>query len=252
MAIHDREAANPMLVVVGQPELDPGMAGEHRHRRNMLSWAESGTFAVHAGGREWLVPPSHGMWMPAGVLHSVEIRRPGRGRVVIFVDDHGPTDWREPTGVAITPLIAELIVHLDENRRRGPLRGHAESLLLGLLEPVPNTVFDVPIPADDRVRRIADALIAEPADPRDLDEWAFAVNAGVRTISRLFSAETGLTFNQWRTRVRVRAAIGHLSAGASVGTAARAVGYRKPAAFAEAFRRLTGQPPSIYQGGAVR
>jgi AraC-like DNA-binding protein/quercetin dioxygenase-like cupin family protein len=249
VAIHDRDSANPMLVVIGQPKVDPGSVGEHRHRRNMLCWSESGTIALHAGGREWLVPPNQGLWIPAGILHSVEVRQPGGVRVVVFVDDHGPSEWREPTGVPITPLVAELIVHLDENRQRGALRHHAESLLLGVLEAVPNTVFDVPIPTDDRIRRIADALIANPADPRDLDEWAFAVKAGVRTISRLFTAETGMTFARWRTRVRMRAAVGHLAAGASVGAAARAVGYRKPAAFAETFHRLTGQHPGIYRTG---
>ncbi|MEB3372207.1 helix-turn-helix domain-containing protein [Saccharopolyspora mangrovi] len=74
----------------------------------------------------------------------------------------------------------------------------------------------------------------------------------MRTISRLFTTETGMTFAQWRTRVRIRAALAHLSAGASVGTAARAVGYRKPAAFAETFHRLTGQHPGVYRSRPAR
>ncbi|WP_438453420.1 helix-turn-helix transcriptional regulator, partial [Streptomyces asiaticus] len=73
-------------------------------------------------------------------------------------------------------------------------------------------------------------------------------HSGVRTLSRLFLAETGLTFSQWRTRVRVRAAVGHLATGASVKTTARAVGYRKPSAFIAAFQRVTGQTPGTYRG----
>ncbi|WP_238589326.1 helix-turn-helix domain-containing protein [Pseudonocardia sp. HH130629-09] len=60
----------------------------------------------------------------------------------------------------------------------------------------------------------------------------------------MFRAETGMTFAQWRTHARVRAALVLLARGTSVGATARAVGYRKPGAFAEAFRRVTGRAPS--------
>jgi AraC-like DNA-binding protein len=78
------------------------------------------------------------------------------------------------------------------------------------------------------------------------------VHAGVRTLSRLFAAETGLSFAQWRTRIRIRAAIEHLAEGASVNATARAVGYRKPDAFIAAFRRATGQTPGTYTGADAR
>lgn len=108
----------------------------------------------------------------------------------------------------------------------------------------------MPVPGDSRIWAIADSLIASPGDQRDLAAWADAVHSGVRTLTRLFTQETGMAFAQWRTLVRVRAALTHLARGAPVGITARAVGYRKPGAFAEAFRRVTGQHPGIYlQGG---
>jgi AraC-like DNA-binding protein len=50
----------------------------------------------------------------------------------------------------------------------------------------------------------------------------------------------------WRTQVRIRAAIQLLGSGATVNATARAVGYRKPSAFISAFRRFTGQTPGTY------
>jgi AraC-like DNA-binding protein len=76
--------------------------------------------------------------------------------------------------------------------------------------------------------------------------WASQVHASVRTLSRLFRAETGLNFATWRTRVRVRAAIPILAAGTSVNATARAVGYRKSSAFIAAFHRVTGHTPGTY------
>lgn len=104
----------------------------------------------------------------------------------------------------------------------------------------------MPLPEDPRARAIADAVIADPADGRGLDAWARYANTGVRTITRLFTRETGMSFAQWRTHVRVRAALGHLARGVPVGRTARAVGYRKPGAFSEAFRRVTGRSPGTY------
>ncbi|WP_405485792.1 helix-turn-helix domain-containing protein [Nocardia sp. NBC_00511] len=56
-----------------------------------------------------------------------------------------------------------------------------------------------------------------------------------------------MTFAEWRTHIRMRAALTLLARGTSVGATARAVGYRKPSAFAATFHRVTGQQPSIYR-----
>ncbi|MFE3229019.1 helix-turn-helix domain-containing protein [Nocardia sp. NPDC059228] len=71
----------------------------------------------------------------------------------------------------------------------------------------------------------------------------------VRTPSRLFTAETGMTFAQSRIHLRMRAALGHLARGASIGATARAVATTSPA-LAAAVHRATGQHPSTYRPGA--
>ena len=93
------------------------------------------------------------------------------------------------------------------------------------------------MPRDPRARTIAERLIADPADSRELAAWADDVHAGVRTLSRLFLSETGLSFASWRTQVRIHAAI-QLLAGRDDGRRRRAtVGYRKTSAF------ISGLPP---------
>ncbi|QKW38838.1 AraC family transcriptional regulator [Actinomadura sp. NAK00032] len=243
--------APPPLLVIGGAYFDQGaLAEQHQHPdEHLITWSATATVSLRTGERDWLVPPTHALWIPAGCPHRFEVSRAGYGYAVVLSRNGCPITWAEPTGVLVTPLLRELIVHLDGGAARA--RAAAESLLLALLEPVPSTAFHVPIPEDPRVRTIAEALLADPADPRDLAAWAHATSTGVRTITRLFDRETGMTFAQWRTLVRVRAALTHLARGKSVGATARAVGYRKPGAFAEAFHRVTGQHPSIYQGAGA-
>ena len=243
VANDDREPANPLISI--ETELGAGLrTGQHVHPDHLIAWSATATVSVRTGSRDWLVPPTHALWIPARFPHTTEVNRPGRGYAVVIDRGHWTVAWTEPTGILITPLIRELIIHLDRHPDRT-----AVALLLSLLEPAPNTTFHVPLPTDDRIRAIADALIADPADQRDLTSWAHATNTSVRTITRLFADQTGMTFAQWRTLVRIRAALPHLARGTSVGATARAVGYRKPGAFAETFHRVTGQHPGVYRTG---
>lgn len=245
----------PATPMVGSPILfiergDTGqraMHGTHSHPEPMLLWAATATLTVAAGARDWLVPPGYGLWVPGGVEHAAAALRAGEATVILFAADRCPTPWTEPTGFSVGPLLRELVVHLHRSGPDYPTRQHAEALLFGLLTPLPAHAVKVSMPTDQRVRSIAEQLIANPADPRELAAWADQVHAGVRTLSRLFRAETGLSFAQWRTQVRMRSAIQLLGSGASVAATARAVGYRKPSAFVDAFRRATGQAPGTYR-----
>ncbi|GAA1396081.1 helix-turn-helix transcriptional regulator [Pseudonocardia kongjuensis] len=241
------DGPRPGVVAVLRQEIGPGTTVElHRHDdRHLVFWSATATATVRTDDRDWLVPPTHALWMPAGVWHGVATVRPGHGYGVAL--DATAGGWARVTPLLVTPLVRELIVHLaGEGDVPGPVRGHAEALLTGLLEPVPTTTFAVPVPADPRARAVAEALLADPSDQRDLPAWASRVNSSVRTLSRLFAEQTGSTFARWRTAVRVRAALDLLARGTPVAVTARAVGYRRPAAFAGAFRRVTGRRPADY------
>jgi AraC-like DNA-binding protein len=201
---------------------------------------------VTAASRDWLVPPGYGLWIPGGIEHAVTALRWGEGAAITFDPDRCPITWPRPSGVAIGPLLRELIDHLRKTEPSDPSRPHAEALLFELLTPLSDQTIQVPMPTDPRVRTIAERLIADPSDQRELAAWADHVHAGVRTLARLFVGETGFSFARWRTQVRVRAAVQLLAGGTAVDTVARAVGYRKTSAFINAFRRVTGQTPGTY------
>ncbi|WP_211225475.1 helix-turn-helix domain-containing protein [Amycolatopsis nigrescens] len=218
----------------------------HVHAEPMLLWTATATVTVTTTSRDWLVPPAYGIWVPGGIEHTATTLQAGELCVVRFTPGHCPITWSEPIGVVMTPLLRELVLHLQRTGPEAPGRRHAEVLVFDLLTPLPTNTLHVSMPTDPRVRTIAERLLANPADPRELAGWAQEVHAGVRTLSRLFLSETGRTFAQWRTHIRVRAAAHHLANGASVNATARAVGYRKPSAFINAFRRVTGQTPGAY------
>ncbi|WP_134624769.1 helix-turn-helix domain-containing protein, partial [Pseudomonas aeruginosa] len=95
-----------------------------------------------------------------------------------------------------------------------------------------------------------EALLANPGDPRPAAEWARWAGLSSRSLSRLFGAETGMSFAQWRQLARLHAAVERLAAGQAVGEVALSLGYESPSSFASAFRTVFGETPSGYSSRA--
>ncbi|MBF6329716.1 helix-turn-helix transcriptional regulator [Nocardia transvalensis] len=130
---------------------------------------------------------------------------------------------------------------LDADRRR-----RAEAVVFDLLEPVPVIPVGAPLPTDARARTVAEALLRDPADDRTLAQLAVGAAASPRTLARLFLAETGITFGQWRTQIRLAASLPLLAAGLPVARIAERVGYGTASAYVAAFRRAVGVSPGRY------
>jgi AraC-like DNA-binding protein len=154
--------------------------------------------------------------------------------------------WVEPTVVEVDQLLSALVARLDDADLEADTRGRSEAVLFDLLHPLPTNILALPMPNDDRARRVADGLLAQPGNERTLAQWGRAIGASDRTLLRAFQAETGLTFHDWRTRSRILAALPHLAAGAPVSLVAQRVGYATPSAFGAAFHRIMGTTPSAY------
>ena len=84
----------------------------------------------------------------------------------------------------------------------------------------------------------------------EIETLAHEVGTSVRTLSRLFSSETQLSFKSWCQRARIAAAIEKLStdAGVSVKQLASDLGYASVPAFSHAFRQVTGKTPTEFAG----
>jgi AraC-like DNA-binding protein len=98
-------------------------------------------------------------------------------------------------------------------------------------------------PRDARAARIAALAQADPADSRTLIDLCRGQGTSARTVQRIFPAETGLTFEAWRLRLRFLHAARLLAEGRKVSDVAASCGYRSASAFVVAFRRLAGVTP---------
>lgn len=238
----------PTAIFIGHFAMPRGTAfPQHWHAAHQLAWSAKGLLRVTTGRGSWLLPPSLALWIPAGVPHTTESAGDAVMRSPYVNPESCPQiDWREPTVVEAGPLPRSLIDHLSRTDLTPEARSRAEAVLLDVLHPVPVTSVAVPEPRDPRARVIADALAADPTDGRSLDSWGTRVGASARTLARLFVTETGLSFGQWRERLRMRSAMPLLAEGLPIESVARRVGYASASSFVAAFRRIVGVPPRQY------
>ncbi|MEC5396711.1 AraC family transcriptional regulator [Uliginosibacterium sp. H1] len=221
----------------------------HVHPTAQLLHAEHGVMVVSTSQGQWVVPPTRGLWMPAGVTHSVRMVGAVRMRTAFIRPDARGNLPPACSVIVVSPLLRELILAAievplpyEEDSRDGRLM----QLLLDELELLPTLPLHLPRPADARLQRICDAILQQPDDVRTVPEWAAEQGVDAKTVQRLFARETGMSFGQWRQQARLLAGLERLAAGAKVVDVALDLGYSSPGAFATMFRRQFGVPPSMF------
>jgi AraC-like DNA-binding protein len=120
------------------------------------------------------------------------------------------------------------------------------SVILDQIPTQPVASLALPMPTDPRLLRVAQSLIVNPGDSRDLGEWARTVGASKRTLGRLFTEQTRMSFQKWRQQRRLLRALELLATGDNVTSIALELGYDNTSAFIAMFRRCLGTTPTRY------
>ena len=218
----------------------------HLHDAHQIVHASVGVLRVISDMAAWVVPPGRAIWMPAGRVHAIRCHTAVQMRTV-YLRGSEPSLPEDCAVWSVSPLMREIIVRFATSPDpKG--REHLVAVLLSEIEVIDTLPLVLPQPRDARLRRLSDALSADPADPRPLKAWAEDVALSERTLIRRFAAETGMTFREWRRQARLLSSLERLAAGESVTTVAFAVGYNSVSAFIEAFRESFGQTPGRYFG----
>ena len=242
----------PLRLPLGEPTLEHLRHREridwHDHAEQQLVYPSSGLLIVSTPGGSWVVPPQRAVWLPAAVAHAHQAYGATQLRTVAFGVHVNPLGLTQPTVLSVSRLLRELIIALTDDPAR-PLdeQRDLKRVALHQLKPAPALQFHLPQPGDERLRDVTAILAEDPGSDRTLAELGRAVGAGERTLSRLFRAETGMTFPQWRAQLRLHHSLTLLASGLSVTAAAITCGYSTPSAFTAAFHATFGTTPGTYR-----
>jgi AraC-like DNA-binding protein len=221
----------------------------HVHAWPQLVYASSGVMTVEVSDGSWVVPGHRAVWVPAMTEHRIEMT----GRVAmrsLYLAPELATGLRgQCETVDVPPLLRELILETVRRRmlhRDVPEDSRLIGVLIDQLAHIETTPLRLPMPKHRRLRALLERFRSAPDSDMSLEAIAAEAAMSVRSLERVFAAETQLTFVQWRQRMRLLHALRLLANDESVTSVALAVGYQSPSAFIAAFKRELGTTPSEY------
>jgi AraC-like DNA-binding protein len=223
----------------------------HHHDMHQLLYAFDGSVEVEGRQGRYRIPRQFAVWIPAGAVHRTTIQRVGSGSV--FLDPLVmAASCDEPRVIPAPGLLREMVMYA----MRWPLEriedAVSDAFFLCFARLCESWIADdvklvLPSSGDLRLAAIlehtrthcATISFREIADRHGMSE---------RTLRRRFTNGLGLSWEEYRLRVRMSTAIEALDGTAdSIGEISAAVGYQNPSAFARAFRSLVGMGPSEYR-----
>lgn len=225
----------------------------HHHPWAQLAYCTSGLIAVtvfNAGlDTTCIVPPTRAVWIPPGAQHAVTVLEAAQLRTIYLDPQVTPAGWTGYRVLRVSPLLRELI-HALEASGPGARDDHLMHLLVIEMTSADTQTLGVPLPRDKRLRALCEAVLRAPAERATLADWAVDIGASERTVARLFRAELGTSYQQWRQQAVLAHALPLLARGVPVNQVAEASGYASGSAFCAMFKTAMGQlPRDFYKTG---
>ncbi|GAA2274543.1 hypothetical protein GCM10009853_030660 [Glycomyces scopariae] len=221
-------------------------------RRALLIWVRVGMAHIHIdGAARFHLAAGQGVLIPAdGWDHRAVLTEPGTVAFPLWLHpDDGSLP--EPTRFDVPAERQDWLIQ-HYNLQVTPLSGGArfQDAITGLLRRPSGGESPLALPEMPRAtgaRAVAEQLIRNPALDLTVAQWATRALSSPRTLRRDFLADTGLTFEQWRLRNRLIAAVEFLAAGFDVGQVAARVGFASRNGFTRAFKERYGPTPHEFK-----
>lgn len=224
----------------------------HAHPWGQVVYATEGVMTVTTQAGAWVVPSHRAAWVPGGTEHEVATTDRVRLRTLYLRPDLAEPLPDRCRVLTVSDLLRELVLEVVRTgmlRDDVPEQRRLAAVVVDRIRVTSEAPLQLPWPRDARARRVAGLVQSHLAGPTQLAALADGCGASVRTLERLFRAETGMTFGRWRQQARLLHALQLLATGESVTAAGFAVGFASTSAFVAMFRRALGHTPGRWLRG---
>ncbi len=225
-------------------------AHPHRHPWGQLNYSAHGVMQLEVAGQRFISPPSYGIWIPPHAIHSAYNRHSIVYRSV-YLDLSLCADLpQQACSVVMNDILKAILNNFAERDVQIPQSAADRRLGQVLVDQLHAAAIEhsyLPYASSTQTSFVVDSLRAEPGNADTLAQWAERVFVSERTLARQFMRETGISFGEWRQRLRFLAAIEQLETQQSIKEIAFYLGYSSPSAFISMFQRHAQCTPEQYR-----
>ena len=222
----------------------------HSHPWGQVQLISGGILEMKAQGTRFLAPPHLAIWVPAGVMHTSYNRKP-LSYCSLNIAERLTKCFPSCTSlIKITPIASSII---NDFRCRNISIAQTEQdkrlvqVLLDQLATQDTQHHFLPSSDNKYLVTILAEVEENPLDNRSLAQWAEKVHTTERTLARHCQSELGMSFTEWRLRVRYLYSMELLRNGHSVKEVALTLGYNQASPFIAMFKKYAGQTPEQYK-----
>ncbi|MGY5955299.1 AraC family transcriptional regulator [Kosakonia sp. BK9b] len=214
----------------------------HQHQTGQLFCMQRGMMMVQTEHVQWALTPASVGWFPAHLPHRAWTVGEVSG-ISLHIENAAL-----PAEAGVWPADPFLLLLMERVAcSEGRRQHHLLTVVLDEIRAATAAPLQLQLPEDRRARQVAEFLLLEPHSPLSQRELAFRFGMSARTLSRLFSQQTGLRFSQWRQQARILASLALLLKGESVSNTATQCGYENVSAFIAAFKQRFGITPGEFR-----
>ncbi len=256
MKVHIVSMRDPTSTLRAGAHSSTGMDIEtpwHYHDMHQVIYAFEGSVEVEDLAARHKVPHQFAVWIPAGAVHRTHIQKVRSGSVFLHAG-MVPSPGSRLRVLPVSSLMREMIIEA----MRWPIDGAEDAVGRAYFDCFARLCGEwitrevklaLPASSDPRINAIMKHTRDHLAEIT-LRELCRKVAMSERTLRRRFSSAVGMTWEEFRLRLRMCEAIDLLeTTGKPVGVIAAEVGYASQAAFAKAFKGIMGVEPSVYRRG---
>ncbi|WP_322852451.1 AraC family transcriptional regulator [Vibrio harveyi] len=240
----DAIAASIVGIAADVGQHDSGM---HEHKKGQLLYAPQGCMTFALDNSICILPPTKAVWIPPHTSHRAVMTNVVAYRSLYF-DCSKYTCPDEIVMIEVNDLLKALIDkmalwewEIEETKTQA-----TSNLFWEELYQAKQFEFSLPLPSDRRLTGFRKAMTKGDFIAPELNQLSQTVGASSKTITRLFKAETGMSYQDWRQQWRLLKAIELLCEERQVSDVAHCLEFSSDSAFIAFFKKQTGQTPLTF------
>ncbi|MCQ4093449.1 helix-turn-helix transcriptional regulator [Erwinia persicina] len=222
----------------------------HQHRWGQVIFVKCNVLEMQVEGERLLTPPNLPIWVPPGQQHASYNHKQAHFRTLNIAAEACDGLPDRACLLRVSPVVHAIIEECARRELGVPKTEQDQRLcevLLDQLRTAESQQSYLPSTSDKMLSPVLLALEQNPGDNTTLAQWAKRVYTTERTLSRRCQSQLGMSFSEWRQRLRFLHAISLLEQGKSVQEVALDLGYSSASALIVMFQQQSGTTPERYR-----